>query len=378
MTAAPATTRAAVPARAGSAARVTSVSARGTSSPPARIGGGVWPEPPRRHPSATHIVNVSGGKDSAAVALLARESGRPFQLWMADTGNENETTWEYAHYLSRFLGVPLHTARADFSAQIARKRLFVATKWPEQGIPDAVVERALAVLVPTGNPFVDLCIWKGRFPSRKAQFCTEELKANAIEDACVGPALDRGNVVQWLGVRRDESLNRRNSPMFQRVRRADKRGDVLLFRPIIHWTAANVFAFAAHHGLRPNPLYLQGFGRVGCFPCINASKTELAQIGRRYPEAVDRVERWEAAVADASKRGKATFFAPDVTPEGAAIGRRAKARGGMTAAESAAQHWPSASEVFEWAKASRGGRQFDLFTSADDGLSCSSQYGLCE
>lgn len=352
---------------------------------------------------ASHIVNISGGKDSAAVALIAAERGRPFDLWMADTGNEAPVTVEYAHRLADFLGRPLNTARASFDAEIARKRAFVAENWPAMGVPAESVERALAVLQPTGNPFLDLCIWKGRFPSRKAQFCTEFLKQRAIEDAAVGPALDRGPVVQWLGVRRDESLNRRNAPMFQRVRRADKPHDMLLFRPIIHWTAANVFSFAAARGLDPNPLYLQGMARVGCFPCINASKDELREIARRFPEAFDKLAEWEALVKEASKRGAATFFAPDVTAEGARMGRRIKAEAvrwmrhnrrdlepGTPAYEAAlkarisevgaAAPWPRAHDVAAWSMTDRGGRQFNMLDIAfeDEGLSCSSQYGLCE
>lgn len=334
--------------------------------------------PAMLRPLAAHIVNISGGKDSAATALLAADRGRDFALWMADTGNEHPATVEYANQVAAFLGKTLNVARADFAPQIARKREFVSVKWREQGVPEATVLRALAVLTPTGNPFLDLCIWKGRFPSRKAQFCTEFLKQKAIEDACVGPLLDAAPVVQWLGVRRDESLNRRNAPMFQRVSRLDKPHNMLLYRPIIHWTAQDVFAFAKSKGLPPNPLYKMGFGRVGCFPCINASKAELAQIGRVHSEVIERLLEWEAIVAAASKRGKATFFASDVTPEGAAIGTEARARGGMTGQESAAQLWPDARQVFDWAKTTRGGRQYDLLGVLQDGLSCSSQYGLCE
>lgn len=36
--------------------------------------------------------------------------------------------------------------------------------------------RALAELRPTGIAMLDLCMLKGRFPSRKALFCTERLK----------------------------------------------------------------------------------------------------------------------------------------------------------------------------------------------------------
>jgi 3'-phosphoadenosine 5'-phosphosulfate sulfotransferase (PAPS reductase)/FAD synthetase len=330
-----------------------------------------------------HIVNLSGGKDSQACALLAIRRGRPFRLVMADTGNESPITVDHAHYVAQFVGVPLEVVRADFTARLAGKRAFIAAKWAEAGVPEDRIARALAVLQPTGNPFLDLCLWKGRFPSRKAQFCTEHLKSEAVENGVIAPALAHGPVIQWLGVRRDESLNRANAPMFQKVRRDDHMHDMLFFRPIIHWTAANVFSFTEAMGALHNPLYRHGMGRVGCFPCINTSKAELRQIGLRFPEAIERLTEWEALVAAASKRGAATFFASDVTPEGAAMGKTVRRIKGDEARKrvSAASPWPRAAEVFQWAKTGRGGRQFDLLNhafAADEGLSCSSQYGLCE
>jgi hypothetical protein len=74
MTAAPATTRAAVPARAGIAARATSVSARGTSSPPARIGGGVW-ETPRRQPNSALAAPDTAGADRPQSSLSPTPRG---------------------------------------------------------------------------------------------------------------------------------------------------------------------------------------------------------------------------------------------------------------------------------------------------------------
>ncbi|MCA0422089.1 MAG: hypothetical protein LCH61_01985, partial [Proteobacteria bacterium] len=131
----------------------------------------------------------------------------------------------------------------------------------------------------------------------------------------------------------------------------------------------------------PNPLYLQGMGRVGCFPCINAAKDEIRAISLRFPEAIDRIEEWEAICAAASKRGVGTFFAADVTPEGAALGRMIKAIPDPEERRraSAAAPWPNARAVAEWARTDRGGKQFNwLMDTEDDGLSCSSQYGLCE
>lgn len=349
-----------------------------------------------------HFVNTSGGKDSIAVYLLAVRRCRPFRALMADTGHEHPATVEYAERLAERTGGPVvEMVRADFSAEIARKRHYVETVWRAEGVPEATIERALAALVPTGIPMLDLCLWKGRFPSRKAQFCTEYLKERAVFGACVGPAL-REDVVQWLGVRRNESANRARAPFAQRVR-VDDRHDMLLFRPVIHWTAENVFAFARAHGLEPNPLYRQGMGRVGCFPCINTGKEELAAIGRRFPWAIDRLLEYEAAVIAASKRGIATFFAADKTPEGAALSKRLKrraladtrrahpdldpdvrdferARARRLGELCADAEWPRADAVFRWATTSRGGRQFDLLAwgDPDEGLSCSSQYGLCE
>lgn len=325
-----------------------------------------------------HIVNISGGKDSAACYLLALDSGRPFRAVMADTGNEHPATIEYAATLHEKTGGPkVEFFRADFSERIAKKRAYVAEHWPKDGIPQEQVDRAVAALQPTGNPFLDLCIWKGRFPSRRAQFCTEFLKSEVIGEQVIAAALEQGPVIQWLGVRRDESPARRRAPMWQVVRTGSRA--MRYFRPLIHWTAENVFSYADARGLAPNPLYLEGMGRVGCFPCINANKPELRAINMRYPEAFDRIAQWEDVASQTSKRGVGTFFAADVTPEGARLGKEIKKLTDKAErdAASAAAPWPRAKDVAAWAMTDRGGRQMPLF-NPDEGVGCSSQYGLCE
>jgi 3'-phosphoadenosine 5'-phosphosulfate sulfotransferase (PAPS reductase)/FAD synthetase len=323
--------------------------------------------------SAEHnVVSVSGGKDSTALLLLAIERGTEnLQAVFADTGHEHPQTVEYVQYLNDTV-FPIRTIRADFSDRIAAKAVFIAEKWREKGVAEEKVQRALAVMKPTGNPFLDLCIWKGRFPSTKARFCSEELKRNPIIAQVQRPLLDAGDdVISWQGVRADESENRRNLPENECKETLANGAELWNYRPILKWTVDDVFTMHRKHGIKPNPLYQQGMGRVGCMPCIHARKDELLEIGLRFPEEIDRVFEWERIVGEASKRDMATFFAtatlsgPQQTSDSSKI--------------SLATHgvW----QAIEWSKTSRGGRQYDIFRKdgEQEGIAlCTSIYGLCE
>lgn len=313
-----------------------------------------------------NIVSVSGGKDSTATLLVAIALEAPnLQAVFADTGNEHQQTYEYLAYLEQATRTKITRVRADFTQRIEGKRRFIETKWRAQGIAEEVVLAALDVLQPTGNPFLDLCIWKGRFPSRKAQFCTMELKRDPMLEQVIMPLMGAGDMIlSWQGVRAEESLNRRYLP------ECDEVGDGLFnYRPILKWDIPAVFEAHRYMGIKPNPLYSQGMGRVGCMPCINCRKDELREIALRFPEAIDRIDRWERTVQQASKRGAATFFA----------GSNAKHPKGTIADMTAIEVMEIASirQAVEWSKTARGGIQYDLLITTD-ASACSSAYGLCE
>jgi 3'-phosphoadenosine 5'-phosphosulfate sulfotransferase (PAPS reductase)/FAD synthetase len=355
-----------------------------------------------------HIISCSTGKDSVAALLVAvrRFGRRRVRGILCDTGNEHEMVFAHRLYLEQATGVPIEILTANFDAEIAAKREYIARdvrtrreydtrpvfeadgKTPvmkrdgrgnivlnKKGNPvqkqikvgggrrvrwtNKAKRRALAVLHPSGNPFLDLCMWKGRFPSRKAQFCTEHLKRNmAIEYQL--DLIDQGyTVVSWQGVRRDESLNRADAKLFERIDTFH-----FIYRPLVEWNVARVFQIAKEESIEPNPLYKCGMGRVGCMACINVSKDELHQIAVRFPEHIDKIDGWEQMVSQASKRGHSTFFHKIDNQAGqidSVIFSRNKVR-----------------EVVEWAKTSRGGKQFSLLTDLEDSTVCSSSYGLCE
>lgn len=312
-----------------------------------------------------HVVSVSGGKDSAATAILALEMmpRDSLRFIFCDTGNEHESTYEYVAYMAHHLGIQIDTLRAEFSQQIARQREYILNKWPLKGVPVADCERAAKAMVPTGNPFLDLCIWKGRFPSRRAQFCTEQLKILPATEYQLD-LIDAGlceAVYSWQGVRLDESHSRKTRMQGTGacVISLDERGGgIWNYRPILRWTAADVFAAADCYGLKPNPLYLQGMTRVGCMPCINAGKDEVLEISKRFPDHIDRIEMWERTVALARKREEASFF-PDPDRD-AHLNKR------------------GIRNVVEWSKTQRGGRLMDFIRITEEPKACESAYGLCE
>lgn len=322
------------------------------------------------------VVSVSGGKDSTATALLARDAGNAEYVF-ADTGNEHEATIEHIDYLERELG-PIRRLRADFAERIAGKRAYVEAKWAEKGVPAEIIARALAVLTPTGNPFLDLCLWKGRFPSRMAQFCTQELKRRPLDDFMLRQLEAGDDVESWRGIRRDESDARRNALAVERAAEG-----WLIVHPIIDWTAQQTVDFVQSRGMKLNPLYSQGMGRVGCMPCINCSKDELLEISTRFPEHVARIREWERLVGMAAKRGRSSFFS-----DKARISYQQRA--GWThypADDEDRERWiePALDTLdrcgidqrIEWAKTSRGGSQYDLVRAVPS-PACSSLYGLCE
>lgn len=316
--------------------------------------------------SEHNIISYSGGKDSTAMLLLAIERGvENLQVVFADTGNEHQQTYDYVRYVEQATGIPIRWVRGDFSERIANKKIYVETKWAEKGVPQSAIERASKALVPTGNPFLDLCIWKGRFPSSKAAFCSEELKRNPIIKQVQDPLLALGDDIEsWQGVRRDESINRRFLIEHELKQTHASGGELWNYRPILDWTAEDCFAMHRKHGIKHNPLYAQGMGRVGCMPCINCRKDELLEISKRFPEVIDRIRDWEAAVASASKRGGSTFFAAANHGEG------------VTTEQAVAM--ANIDKVVEWSQTSRGGKQFDFIRLENDGPVCTSIYGLCE
>lgn len=295
-----------------------------------------------------NFVSLSGGKDSTALALLSIEKEADARFIFCDTGNESPKTYAYIDYLDEKLesmtGRKILRIKADFSREITQKQ--------QKLIAAGETERAEAC-TPTGIPFLDLAVLKGRFPSTMARFCTQKLKVEVVIKEFSKYLQEGHDVKDWVGIRADESTRRAKMPEMELFLTDEQTGcEAWHYRPILKWSANDCFEMMRRHGVEPNPLYKEGFSRVGCFPCISCRKEELRIIAEKYPEVIKKLNDWEVKVGRASKRGgRSTFFTITSTNK-------------------------TIYDFAEWAKTARGGKQYQL--DIDDISACKSVYGLCE
>jgi 3'-phosphoadenosine 5'-phosphosulfate sulfotransferase (PAPS reductase)/FAD synthetase len=271
------------------------------------------------------VASVSGGKDSAAMSLYLTELGIEHDRVFMDTGWEHDLTYAY-------LRGPL------------TKKLGPIT-WLE---PKRKME--------------ELVLHKGMFPSRMQRFCTQLLKVDPMKRH-IRLLQDAGDdVVNAVGVRAAESEARSKMQEWE----WQNVMDCEVWRPLIHWTEQDVIDIHRRHGLSPNPLYLKGAERVGCWPCVFARKEEIRFIADADPGRIDRIRELEGLVTlKAKERNEARGDTLKNNPSWF------QARNGGTG-----ECWPI-DTVVQWSKTSRGGKQFELFAASESDAGCM-RWGLCE
>ena len=133
-------------------------------------------------------------------------------------------------------------------------------------------------------------------------------------------------------------------------------------RPLADLSTADVFSGLDYYGVKRNPLYDMGFTRVGCMPCINASKGEIRLMAKVFPDMIKKVRQWEQIVSASCKRGISSFFHT-----------RTKGLGQYEAYQEA-----NIDSTVLWSTTSRGGKQFGLFEPELSSEACLLAEGMCE
>jgi len=189
------------------------------------------------------VVPTSGGKDSQVTLKLALEKYPKEEVLslFTDTKFEHPLTYSHLDRIEEMYGIKITRISAG-----------------------SVEEKILK---------------HKRFPWPRGRFCTEELKLWPSKYFYRDLAKEQGAGFEvWIGVRRQESVDRSiryagivgeelllpSSYMRKFPKYLDKAG--IRFRlPIVEWSFGDVMAYLNGE---ENPLYSQGFDRVGCFPCL--------------------------------------------------------------------------------------------------------------
>lgn len=275
------------------------------------------------------VASVSGGKDSAALSLWLTEQGIEHRRVFANTGWEHDLTYEY-------LRGPLTQALGPISEV--------------QGC-----DAGMANLVRR----------KGMFPSRLRRFCTEELKVKPLAAFTRALQDEHGEVVNAVGIRAAESVARAKLTEWE----WSDTFDCDVWRPLLSWTEQDVIDIHKRHGLAPNPLYLRGATRVGCWPCIFARKAEIRLLATIDPTRIDTIRTLESEtqVSSAARReaaGKTEIGNPPTFFHG-----HQKTTDGTPR-----PHTPI-DTVVAWSRTDRGGGQYLLLDTTPEGCV---RWGLCE
>jgi 3'-phosphoadenosine 5'-phosphosulfate sulfotransferase (PAPS reductase)/FAD synthetase len=288
------------------------------------------PEVLRDLGDVVYVCNVSGGKDSTALALALREADIPHRRVFADTRWEALETYEHLEHLRERLG-PIDVVG-----------------YPG-GMPAKIREGA-------------------RFASRMQRWCTRELKIQPLRAYCDAIEDEGPTVVTATGIRAEEGTEKNGRATMAEVEDDDAWGG-WMWRPIHKWTIADVLEIHHRHGVRVNPLYQRGHDRVGCYPCVMADKSEVRLVADHAPDRIAEIRELEHLVSAERARRNVETPGRYSYPQGSFFLK-------MTGRSDGGAAPMTIDEVVAWSRTERGGRQLPMFPPVPDG-GCF-RWGLCE
>jgi hypothetical protein len=213
-----------------------------------------------------HVLGLSGGKDSAALALYMKNHypELDIQYFFTDTGHELEEVYAFLSRLSGLLGKEVLFLEED--------------RYKKHGnVTDTPFEWWLKV-----NHFF--------LPSPQQRWCTVKLKLDPFR-RWVGPHLKAGrNVVQYVAIRADEDHREGlqiGDPRL--ITRLPFREDGIDRNGVIE------ILNNAGIGL---PEYYKWRSRSGCSFCFFQQKIEWVGLLERYPEKFQQAASYEKLAAD--------------------------------------------------------------------------------
>ncbi len=192
-----------------------------------------------------HILSLSGGKDSTALAILLRDRIPDLEYVFCDTEKELPETYEYLNQLEAYLGKPI-----------------VYLKHDGRGFDELLQAR------------------RGFLPSPQARWCTEYLKIKPFE-RYVGDSI----CFSYVGIRADEP---------HRKGYISTKPNIIPKYPFIEEgiTKADVIRILENSGLGV-PKYYEWRSRSGCFFCFFQQRAEWVGLLENHPDLYRKAMEYE-------------------------------------------------------------------------------------
>lgn len=200
-----------------------------------------WPEDPAL---IRHVLSLSGGKDSAALAVYLRDRIPNMEYIFHDTGKELPDTYEYLERLEGYLGTRI-------------------------------------VKTTFGTTFDHLLRLKGgMLPSNHRRWCTELMKLKPFEDY-----IGNDFCINYVGIRADEG----------RVGYVSTKPNIRAVFPFREdgIDYAGVHRILTESGIGFPPYTTWGRTRSGCFFCFYQQKIEWVRLKQHYPDLYEEAKKYE-------------------------------------------------------------------------------------
>jgi 3'-phosphoadenosine 5'-phosphosulfate sulfotransferase (PAPS reductase)/FAD synthetase len=190
-----------------------------------------------------HILALSGGKDSSALAVYMKDRVENMEYVFCDTGKELPETYEYLAKLEAFLGRKIIRLNADRGFD----------HW--------------------------LKVYGGYLPSPRMRWCTRQLKLKPFEDY-----IGDDECVSYVGIRSDED----------RVGYISTKPNLKAVFPFKEagLDHSDILRLLEESGLGL-PGYYKWRTRSGCYFCFFQRKSEWAGLLEHHPELFEESKQYE-------------------------------------------------------------------------------------
>ena len=195
-----------------------------------------------------HILGLSGGKDSTALAIYMRDRIPQMEYFFCDTGEELPETYEYLDKLEAYLGKPI--------ARLGSERGFEHY----------------------------LTLYNSYLPSSRMRWCTNMLKLRPLEEF-VGDE----PTTSYIGIRADED----------RIGYLSHKPNLTAVYPFKEdgLVKADVLKILEESGLGI-PDYYKWRSRSGCYFCFFQQKIEWVGLKENHPELFEKAKAYEKTVPE--------------------------------------------------------------------------------